>query len=253
MVNNSELARQFVQGATKGKGSHMFIDGDTIYSYGYHFPVAVRTKDGYLFNSSGYSSTTAKHKSYVNRALPSDKTFLGRTDDLKNLEKNASAEKLRAIDENTKKYISESEVANKKFKSDRAKSQRALKKGTQIEMEHTTDKYEAEKIARDHLKENLDYYKFTGKKGKEYIVTSNELKSGDVAYGKGLLSSPDTDYHKKIGVVKNISGDKVTVENKGREEVYDKKYLTVSRRVPSSRRGSRRHTGSRTRISSGSL
>lgn len=69
MVSNSELARRFAAGETKGKGSHMFIEGDTIYSYGYHFPVARRTPQGMLFNSKGYSSTTARHKRLVGNAI----------------------------------------------------------------------------------------------------------------------------------------------------------------------------------------
>ncbi len=68
LVSHSDLAIQFAQGKTKGKGNSMFIDEDTIYSYGYHFPIAKRwNKDGvdYLFNSHGYSSSTSCHKSYV--------------------------------------------------------------------------------------------------------------------------------------------------------------------------------------------
>ena len=72
MVSHSDLATQFAQGKIKGKGNSMFIDEDTIYSYGYHFPVAVRyNKYGidYLFNSLGYSPSTGCHKSYVFRAI----------------------------------------------------------------------------------------------------------------------------------------------------------------------------------------
>lgn len=65
MVSHYDLAHLFSIGATKGKGSRMFIDGDTIYSYGYHFPVAVRKEGYYLFNSDGYSSSTSKHKRHV--------------------------------------------------------------------------------------------------------------------------------------------------------------------------------------------
>lgn len=70
MVSNRELARRFAQGATKGKGSHMFIEGDTIYSYGHHFPVARRHPEaGFLFNTEGYSNTTARHKREVSAAI----------------------------------------------------------------------------------------------------------------------------------------------------------------------------------------
>lgn len=72
MVSRSELSTMFAEGKTKGKCNTMFIDGDTIYSHGYHFPIAKRwNKDGidYLFNSLGYSSSTACHKSFVYRAI----------------------------------------------------------------------------------------------------------------------------------------------------------------------------------------
>lgn len=58
------------------QGSRMFIDDKTIFSYGYHFPIAKRTdkflKDGreiVFFNSRGYSVSTSKHQSITARAL----------------------------------------------------------------------------------------------------------------------------------------------------------------------------------------
>jgi len=77
--SNSVLAEKFSQGATKGEGSNMFIKGDTIYSYGEHFPIAKRlnvdqafsTSVKYVLNSEGYSPTTGKHKSQVSCCLQS--------------------------------------------------------------------------------------------------------------------------------------------------------------------------------------
>lgn len=69
-MNNKELAKAFADGAVKGKGSNMFIEGDTIYSCGYHFKIAVRYGDYYLFNSKGYSHSTAKQQSHVRSELP---------------------------------------------------------------------------------------------------------------------------------------------------------------------------------------
>jgi len=67
---NSEVAKMFAHGETEGKSRHMFIDGDTIYSYGSHFPIAKKlNNDIILFNTSGYSSTTRHHKSLVFSAL----------------------------------------------------------------------------------------------------------------------------------------------------------------------------------------
>ncbi len=73
-MNNKQLAHEFANGSTSGKGSNLFIEGNTIFSYGRHFPIATRytTKKGglfTLFTSKSYSSTTAKHKSYVLSAL----------------------------------------------------------------------------------------------------------------------------------------------------------------------------------------
>ena len=69
MVRNEELAKQFVAGATTGRGNNIFIDGDAIYSYGSHFPIALRTPAGYIVNKSKYSVTTSKHQGYVKRAI----------------------------------------------------------------------------------------------------------------------------------------------------------------------------------------
>ena len=70
-MRNRDLAERFISGADKGTGSNMFIDGDILYSYGYHFPIAKRLGSGmYLVNSESYSSSTATHQSYVQRAIP---------------------------------------------------------------------------------------------------------------------------------------------------------------------------------------
>jgi hypothetical protein len=68
-MKNSQIAERFAEGATRGKGSNMFIDGNTIYSYGYHFPIAIRVEGGYLWNRNSYSNSTAKHKNHVAHAI----------------------------------------------------------------------------------------------------------------------------------------------------------------------------------------
>jgi len=71
MVSNYDIAKMFAAGRTKGRTKNVFIEGDTIYSYGHHFPIAKREPrlNGFLFNPLGYSSSTAKHKSNVRSAL----------------------------------------------------------------------------------------------------------------------------------------------------------------------------------------
>lgn len=53
---------------------NIFFEGDTIYSYGHHFPIARHVthkgKPAILFTTRSYSSTTAGHKSQVRCAIP---------------------------------------------------------------------------------------------------------------------------------------------------------------------------------------
>lgn len=55
----------------------VFFNGDTIYSYGYHFPMAHRMHDGsYIVNGDTYSNTTSKHQSNLRTALQQNKTTI---------------------------------------------------------------------------------------------------------------------------------------------------------------------------------
>jgi hypothetical protein len=73
--SNRELAHEWAHGSINfiGNGSNMFAEGNTIYSYGHHFPICrwVDTPVGrvFLMTSRSYSQTTSKHCSYVHRAL----------------------------------------------------------------------------------------------------------------------------------------------------------------------------------------
>ena len=70
MVSNDDVARAFSCGRSLTAGN-MFSEGDVVYSYGYHFPIAIRLGGGkYLFNKDGYSSTTGCHKSLVLAQIP---------------------------------------------------------------------------------------------------------------------------------------------------------------------------------------
>ena len=71
-LRHSEVAQAFADGAEKEKGSRMFIDGNTVYSHGTHYPIARRYfKDGvdYLFNTPYGSHSTEAHRGYVRGAL----------------------------------------------------------------------------------------------------------------------------------------------------------------------------------------
>ena len=68
-------AHQTQKSARSSGNGTLYFEGDTIYSYGSHFPIArhITNKAGdkaILFTTRTYSSTTAKHLSYVRRAIP---------------------------------------------------------------------------------------------------------------------------------------------------------------------------------------
>ena len=74
--NNPELTHIWAnQQQAQGKGSSMFFENESIYSYGYHFKIAQivehNNKKAVLFNNKTYSNTTNKHQSLVKRAIPS--------------------------------------------------------------------------------------------------------------------------------------------------------------------------------------
>jgi hypothetical protein len=75
--NNPELTHIWAnQTQSHGKGSSMFFENESIYSYGHHFKIAQiiehNGKKAVLFNDARYSNTTNKHQILVKRAVPSD-------------------------------------------------------------------------------------------------------------------------------------------------------------------------------------
>lgn len=79
--NNPELTHVWAnQTQSHGKGSSMFFENETIYSYGYHFIIAkhIENKEGkkcVFFNDRSYSNTTSKHQSLVWRSIPANVEF----------------------------------------------------------------------------------------------------------------------------------------------------------------------------------
>lgn len=66
------ISTAFANGATTGKiaGNRMFIEGNTLYSYGYHFKLAVRLSTSLFWvNDSKYSVTTSRQQSAVKQAI----------------------------------------------------------------------------------------------------------------------------------------------------------------------------------------
>ena len=70
-MKGRELAHLWAhQTQSNGKASNFYFEGDTIYSYGSHFPIARHFKGCVLFTAHGYSSSTARHMSYTRGAIP---------------------------------------------------------------------------------------------------------------------------------------------------------------------------------------
>jgi len=94
---NKDIATAFKDGQTATNPNKSFyvedINGVIIaFSYGDHFPLAIKFNDGYLFNKDGYSNTTARHKSLI---LLSIKDELTENDFLNTREIKAVIEKIK--------------------------------------------------------------------------------------------------------------------------------------------------------------
>ena len=55
--------------------NHMFYEGDTIYSFGHHFPLAVKCRNGYILNGDTYSNSTSQHQSII-RSMANKHEFI---------------------------------------------------------------------------------------------------------------------------------------------------------------------------------
>jgi phosphorylcholine metabolism protein LicD len=82
MVKNSDVVEDFIfkDKIIKAKTRNLFFEDNTLYSYGYHYPLCIKIKDNsgnyvYFLNSNGYSNTTARHKGYVVRSITRNLSF----------------------------------------------------------------------------------------------------------------------------------------------------------------------------------
>ena len=79
VFNSSQVCHVWAsqsQSYGKNHGGTIFFENETIYSYGYHYPMGViyNRRDGdttniVLFNSEGYSPTTSQHQSHASSAV----------------------------------------------------------------------------------------------------------------------------------------------------------------------------------------
>lgn len=80
-LNHSTVAHYWANKVQEeGYGHNMYFEGDTIYSYGRHFPIAKHVTNAsgehaVLFTTDNYSNSTAKHKAEVRGASRHIKTF----------------------------------------------------------------------------------------------------------------------------------------------------------------------------------
>lgn len=70
-TDNRGVARAFAErrAATNSNGQFFSPDGNVIYSYGPHWPLAAWVNSGLHINDDRYSTTTSKHRSFVISAL----------------------------------------------------------------------------------------------------------------------------------------------------------------------------------------
>jgi hypothetical protein len=112
---NSELSHIWAnQTQTHGKGSNIFFEHDSIYSYGYHFKLAqhVTNKDGkkcVFFNDRSYSNSTSKHQTLVWRSIPANVQFFKVQSFFNDIENSTNAHL-----ENLKSYLEYAKDAQQK-------------------------------------------------------------------------------------------------------------------------------------------
>lgn len=137
-MNNIEVAHIWANGQkASGKGSNLFFEGDTIYSYGRHFPIARRVVMGngdvhYIVNPARYSVSTSKHQTYVRGAIAGDcpryyvNPNLVNWDELTDIEAlNAANEKQRQADIISGEEAKAEKRAAAKLRREQAKAKQA--------------------------------------------------------------------------------------------------------------------------------
>ena len=89
-MKNSDVVQMFLDGSG-GRTANLYIDGNVLYSYGKHFPLAVRKGNTIYVNVDKYSQTTSCHQGLLRRGLLHDKYYsridCGTTELVKMIEK----------------------------------------------------------------------------------------------------------------------------------------------------------------------
>ena len=78
-MTNAQVFNAFINGATSGQNAKrsLFIEGDTLYSYGYHHVIAKRHKGQMNVNRTRASVTTSKQTSqFIGRLIANKFGFI---------------------------------------------------------------------------------------------------------------------------------------------------------------------------------
>lgn len=77
-MKNFDVAKSFYNNRYQDvQGSNFFVKNEVLYSYGYHFVVAMYLdKDYILLNGDTYSSSTSIHQEYIRRIVPESEQII---------------------------------------------------------------------------------------------------------------------------------------------------------------------------------
>jgi len=72
-MKNEQVINNFIDGI-ESKNKNVFSERDSfgrlcLYSYGYHFPMALKLSNALIVNLNKYSMTTSRHQGILNRAI----------------------------------------------------------------------------------------------------------------------------------------------------------------------------------------
>lgn len=67
-LSNRKVVENWARGIDSGS-KHVYSEDNFIYSYGSHFVMAIRCKDGFILNKDRYSQTTSRHQGLVRRSV----------------------------------------------------------------------------------------------------------------------------------------------------------------------------------------
>lgn len=139
VFSNQELFHIYASGTQengRSNNGNVFFSGSTLYSYGTHFPLAIRYKDKFLLNADSYSVTTSNHQTQTRYALRHCETIslpalrvVAEIIELKKLKKrykaNGNAQSYKAnIEKEARAYVQgmAREIKHAKEKRQRARS-----------------------------------------------------------------------------------------------------------------------------------